>query len=235
MLGDRFVRPGAFVVAAAVHAAVLVGVGLPQPSLAGSDDGIQIAVTQSGDASAEDMQAPNDEEIAQQAAQAAQKPEEKKEEQKKERPEVVAAEAPKREVEESEAIARRVEEVKEMQLQEKQDRDKQQAVASDAAEAQEEHSARRGVAEGAQRSGVSRAAYAARVLSEIRRRQLHPARSGVVRVAFSIGEGGGVSASVAESSGDGGLDSMALRILRACHPGPPPGGHFAGTVAIRFH
>jgi protein TonB len=241
---EKLLRPGATALAAAFHALALMGLALPHPPMAGASDNIEISITQAGDAAPETEAMPTEDTIAQSAAQAAQKPDEKTEEAKKdappepepepqkvvEKPQEVAAEAPRREVEDAETIARRVELVKEEKRKEKLKR-----IAAAAAEAQEEHRAHAGVAEGAHHASLSRATYASRVLAEIRRHQLHPPRSGVVRVAFNIGAGGSVAASVASSSGDGMLDSMAVRILRACRPGPPPGGHFSGTVAVRFH
>jgi TonB family protein len=237
---EKLLRPGATALAVAVHVLVLMGVTLPHPSMTGADEDIEIAITQAGDAAAEPEQEQSEDEISQQAAQAAQKPEDGKEEPVKdpepdpepqkivEKPEEVAAEAPKREVEDSEAIAQRLERIEEK-------KERQKRLAADAAEAQEEHRARSGAQGGAVSSAHARAAYAHRLLAEIRRHQLHPPRGGVVRVAFSVSAGGYVSASVASSSGEGMLDAMAVRIVRACHPGPPPGGHFAGTVAIRFN
>jgi TonB family protein len=238
---DKLLRPGATTFAAGLHALVLMGVALPHPPLAGADDNIEIAITQAGDAAAEAPKQPSEDNIAQSEAHAAQMPKEKTEEAKLEKPpepepqEVldkpveVAAEAPKREVEDAETIARSLEEIKEKK------RERRKRLAAQAAEAQQEHRANSSAEGGANRASMSRATYAHRVLAEIRRHQLHPPRSGEVRVAFSIGGGGGVSASLASSSGDGMLDSMALRILRSCHPGPPPGGQFSGTVAIRFN
>lgn len=57
--------------------------------------------------------------------------------------------------------------------------------------------------------------------------------TGSAVVAFVVGASGGmVSVSIVRSSGSAAFDAAALRIVRAAHPGPPPGGIYAGTVTI---
>ncbi|MDX7952270.1 energy transducer TonB, partial [Lichenihabitans sp. Uapishka_5] len=64
--------------------------------------------------------------------------------------------------------------------------------------------------------------------------------SGTARVAFAV-DGGGrvVSASLAGSSGDAGLDAAAVAMVRRASPvpAPPPGlgGRINLTIPVRFH
>ena len=81
----------------------------------------------------------------------------------------------------------------------------------------------------------AKATYASRVLQEIRSHRIPAPGVGSVVVAFSIDAAGSVtSASVARSSGNGELDSAALRMVRSARPGPPPEGHFSGSTTVNF-
>ena len=81
----------------------------------------------------------------------------------------------------------------------------------------------------------ARASYAAKVLQEIRSHKTPAPDYGSVIVAFSINAAGDiVSASIVHSSGRRELDAIALRMVRAAHPGPPPDGAFSGTTTINF-
>lgn len=258
----KALRPSATLVAAGLHALVLMGVALPRPQLAGQTETLEISIeAQQGDAvpDAKDMQSPDS--IAQAQAAPDAKPDPDKPEPVKdddppppkaepvpEKEQLVAAEAPKREVDDAFEIARRLkrqrerrleklrekrEEMEEEREEERREERRRQRVAAQKAAAQSAHHARSGVANGAH-SGASRANFGSRMASEIRRHQIHPLGHGSVRVAFSVGGSGAVSASVAGSSGDGSLDATAARIVRSCHPGPPPGGHYSGAVTINF-
>lgn len=156
------------------------------------------------------------------------KPEPEKPEPKK--PQQVEAPPPKIEAPDAEAIARR-----EARREEIRRRKKLERLKAERAQAQAARQARAGVAQGAH-SGGSTASFGAKMLAEIRRHQIHAASTGSVRVGFSVGGGGAVSGAwVVSSSGDGAVDATALRIVRSCHPGPPPGGAFSGSATINFN
>jgi protein TonB len=226
-----------------MHALVLMGVALPRPQLASPAETLEISIEpQQGDASAEAQQMDSTESIAQAQADPDAKPDVKPEEVKDksppepepepvpEKPQPVAAEAPKREVSDAPQIDRRLERLKEKKRKEKLRRIQAQKDA-----AQSARRARAGVAEGTQAPGMSRETYGAKVLAEIRRRQIHATETGSVRVSFAVGASGSVtSASVISSSGDRGVDSTALSIVRSCHPGPPPGGSYSASATINF-
>ena len=81
----------------------------------------------------------------------------------------------------------------------------------------------------------ARANYAAKVLQEIRSRKTPAPDYGSVIVGFSINAAGDiVSATIVHSSGRRELDAIALRMVRAARPGPPPDGAFSGTTTINF-
>jgi periplasmic protein TonB len=82
---------------------------------------------------------------------------------------------------------------------------------------------------------AARASYSAKVNAAIRAHFSTPPATGATVVSFVVGSSGGMtSASVASSSGNGALDAFALRVVRAAHPGPPPGGGgFFGQITIR--
>ena len=261
---NGLVRPVAIVTALALHAAILMGVTLPKPQITGVVENIEITIApQQGDATPDATPTESTDSVAQAQAQPDAKPDPTPPEVKpeptpppppppeavEEKPVPVAAEAPKREVEDAPLIARRLaeqrekrleklrekrEEERQEKLEERREEHKRQVQAQRAA-AQSAHHARAGIANGSTDSGASRATYGARVIAEIRHHQIHAASTGSVRVAFSVGAGGHVSgASVIGSSGDGALDATALRIVRSCHPGPPPGGSFSGSATINF-
>ncbi len=166
------------------------------------------------------------------------------------KPQPVAAEAPKREVDDAPEIARRRaqerekrierqrekrEEAEERREEQKREERRERRIEAQKAAAQSARHARAGVAEGSQNRGLSRASFGSRMLAEIRRHQIHALGQGSVRVAFTVGGSGRVSSAyVVSSSGDGSLDATALRIVRSCHPGPPPGGSYSASASINF-
>ena len=101
---------------------------------------------------------------------------------------------------------------------------------------------RRGIANGARESGMSRGAYAGLLAAELRRHQFYPAAAraagatGSVGVAFTVGASGSVvRQSITSSSGNGALDSAARAMMNAVQAPPPPGGSFSTSTSIRFH
>jgi protein TonB len=240
-LRDKALRPSSTLVAVSMHALVLMGVALPRPPLASPAENIEISIEpQQGDASPDASQSESMDSIAQAQAQPDAKPDAKPDEVKdepppepepvKEKPQPVAAEAPRREVADAPQIARRLEREREK----KREKKRREVLAQKAA-AQSAHHARAGVAEGSQHAGLSRATFGSRMLAEIRRHQIHAMGEGSVRVAFTVGGSGSVSAaSVISSSGDGSLEATAVRIVRSCHPGPPPGGSYSASATINF-
>ena len=240
---ETALRPTAILVAASLHILLLTGVALPRPQLASPIETIEISIEpQQGDATPDAMQAESADAIAQNEAQPDAAPEVKPEEIKQEppplpepekvgeKPQPVAAEAPRRVAADAPEIARRLERQREKKREEIHRR-----ILAQKAAAQSARHARAGVAEGAQHAGLSRATFGSLMLAEIRRHQIHAAGQGSVRVAFTVGGSGHVTgASVISSSGDGSLDATALRIVRSCHPGPPPGGSFSASAAINF-
>jgi TonB family protein len=259
---QKALRPSATLVAASLHALVLMGVALPRPQLAGPAETLEISIEQQqGDASPDAKEMETTDSIAQAQAAPDAKPDPEKPEPVKDEPppppppepveekqQLVAAEAPRREVDDSLEIARRLKRQQEKRLEklrekreeleeERQEVRRQELhrrkVAAQKAAAQSAHHARSGIANGAH-SGASRATFGSRMLSEIRRHQIHAFGQGSVGVAFSVGGSGAVSASVSRSSGDGSLDAAAARIVRSCHPGSPPDGHYSGSVTINF-
>ena len=241
---EKALRPVAMLLAVGLHALALMGVSLPHPQLAGPIENIEISIEpQQGDSTPDAAQTETMDSIAQAQAQPDVQPDPKPEEAKveppppepepekvEEKPQPVAAEAPKREVADAPDIARRLEREREKRREQKRRR-----VLAQKAAAQSARHARAGVAEGAHDAGMSRATFGSRVLAEIRRHQIHASGQGSVRVAFSVGASGNVSgASVIGSSGDGALDATAVRIVRSCHPGPPPGGFYSASATINF-
>lgn len=240
---EKTLRPVAIVLAVGLHTLALMGVSLPHPQLAGPVENIEISIEpQQGDATPDAAQTETTDSIAQAQAQPDVQPDPKPEEAKvepppepepekiEEKPQPVAADAPKREVADAPDIARRLE----RQREKKREQQRRRILAQKAA-AQSARHARAGVAEGAHNAGMSRATFGSRMLAEIRRHQIHASGQGTVRVAFAVGASGHVvGASVIGSSGDGALDSTALRIVRSCHPGPPPGGSYSASAAINF-
>jgi protein TonB len=99
-----------------------------------------------------------------------------------------------------------------------------------------EHSSSIGLRSGrASETGLSLATYRAILAQMVAAHTFTPpgATPGSIHVSFSIDAGGdvvGVSA-----SGDGLLADAARKIVRSVHAPPPPGGHFHGSVTIRFH
>jgi protein TonB len=239
---DKALRPVAIFVAAGLHVLLLTGVALPRPQLASPAENLEISIEpRQGDASPDATQAESADSIAQNEAQPDVKqdptPEEVKEEpppepeKVEEKPQPVAAEAPRRAAADAPEIARRLERQREKKREERIHR----RILAQKEAAQSARHARAGVAEGAEHAGLSRATYGSRMLAEIRRHQIHAAGQGSVRVAFTVGGSGHVvGASVTSSSGNDTLDSAALRIVRACHPGPPPGGSFSASATINF-
>ena len=262
-VGQKALRPSSTLVAAGLHALVLMGVALPRPQLAGQTENLEITIEpQQGDAAPDAKEMETSDSIAQAQAAPDAKPDPEKPEPVKDAPppppkpepveekqQLVAAEAPRREVEDSLAIARRLKRQQEKRLErlrekreemeeERQEERRQELhrrkVAAQRAAAQSAHHARAGIANGSHNTGVSRANFGSRMSAEIRRHQIHPFAHGSVHVAFSVSASGSVSASVAGSSGDASLDSAAARIVRSCHPGSPPGGYYSGSVTINF-
>ncbi len=93
----------------------------------------------------------------------------------------------------------------------------------------------------AQDAGMTRAAYGALVLAQIRARKFYPpaakekGQQGTVEVAFRIGASGALaSVALTASSGYSILDAAALQILRSVQVPPPPGGSFSGTTRLSF-
>ncbi len=253
---QALLRPAAYAAAAGLHALVLFGVDLPRAALSSPVETIEISVTQEGDATPDMARENAPDAIAQQQAapDAKVEPTPDKDEPppppqaQEEKPDPVAAEKPKREVDDALAIAerqrerrleklreKRREELREEREEERREAAKRRRIAAQKAAAQSARRARAGAANGAAH-GMSRASYSSLFMRELRRHQIHAAGSGTVGVAFSVGPSGHVSsASVVSSSGAGALDSAALRMVRACHPGPPPGGHFSGVTRVNFY
>lgn len=264
---ERALRPSATLVAVSLHAMVLMGVALPHPQLASPAENLEITIEpQQGDVSPDASQTESQDSIAQAQTQPDVKPDPRPEEPKlvdpppppppppekvEDKPQPVAAEAPKREVDDAPEIARRQEREREKRIERQREKKREQAeerrqeqkreerrerrIEAQKAAAQSARHARAGVADGAHNSGLSRATFGSRMLAEIRRHQIHAASQGSVRVAFTVGGSGAVSsAHVVSSSGDGSLDATAVRIVRSCHPGPPPGGSYSASATINF-
>ncbi|HEY1411880.1 MAG TPA: TonB family protein [Rhodopila sp.] len=80
-----------------------------------------------------------------------------------------------------------------------------------------------------------RATYAGKVLAAIRSHQTPASSSGSVIVSFAITAAGDMTnVAIVRSSGHHELDSIALRMVRAARPGPPPDGSFSGSTTINF-
>ena len=251
------VRLAAYGAAAGLHALVLLGVALPHPALSSPVETIEISIApQQGDATPEMNQEQSRDAMAQEKADPNAKPDPAPENvvdpppqppaPQEEQPAQVAAEPPKREVEDAIAVARQQrekhleelrekrEELEERREEERRREARHRRIQAQKAAAQAAHRARAGVSGGAD-SGVSRANYGALFRAEIRRRQIHATGFGSVGVSFNVGASGHVTgASVASSSGDGGLDAAALRMVRSSNAGPPPGGAFSGMTTINF-
>ncbi len=92
-----------------------------------------------------------------------------------------------------------------------------------------------GAPEAAAQLAQARATYAGKVLQEVRRHQITAIGLGSVVVSFVVdADGNPALVTIARSSGKDALDSAALRMVRAIHPGSPPDGRFEGTTIINF-
>ena len=87
-----------------------------------------------------------------------------------------------------------------------------------------------------QGGGVTRAAYAAAVKKEITKNRRRPngMDRGTVSVSFVIGPNGSVEVVKVVKPTVPTLDETARSIVASIHLPPPPGGTFAGTIAIKF-
>jgi len=108
---------------------------------------------------------------------------------------------------------------------------KEQAAADDAFK--KHMGVENGVKENA---GMTSAEYASLVKKEIEKKRKRPDKAmfGVVNIAFCINkEGRAESISIVKSTKHE-LESTARMIIAAIEVPPPPGGSFAGTIAIKF-
>jgi protein TonB len=257
-LREKALRPSAFVVAAGLHVLALIGVALPRTMLATPTENIEITIEpQQGDATPDMNQQTSPDSIAQNQAAPDAKPDPAKLDETEpppppeavEKPEQLAAEPPKRAVDDAPQIAQRLREQKlrqerlrekrEEQREEREEERRHEAhlrkMAAQKAAAQAARQARAGVANGSRQAGVSRANYGSLFRAALRRHQIHAAGVGSVGVAFTVGGSGHVvSASVTNSSGQGALDAAALRMVRSSSAGPPPGGSYSASTTINF-
>ncbi len=247
-----WLRPVAFAVVAALHASALFLVHIPAAQLPSAEDSIEVDIAPpQGDTTPEDMAAAPDT-MAQEEVKAVETPPDPTVEpdltppppdptppeptpdpppdppvdappdMPPEPPPPVAAEPPKVESPDAPLIQKYVE----PRPQPKPKPKPRPAVAQVARHARSgEHSQ--------QSSAASRASYSARVRAAIGARRGTAPAEGSVGVGFSVGASGGILAAyVTSSSGNPELDSWALRVVRSAHPGPPPGGAFAGSVRM---
>ncbi len=78
--------------------------------------------------------------------------------------------------------------------------------------------------------------YNAKIWSALARHKPRTGKSGSATVTFSIGPAGGVrSVKVSGSSGDSGLDQMALQTVRNAAPFPPPPDPASASYTIRIY
>ncbi len=84
--------------------------------------------------------------------------------------------------------------------------------------------------------GATRAAYAAAVKKEIARKKRRPDGDahGVVSISFVIGPNGAPATIKVEQQAHPALADAARSIIASVQLPPPPGGTFAGTIAIKF-
>jgi len=81
----------------------------------------------------------------------------------------------------------------------------------------------------------ARATYASKLLQEIRSHRLPAIGAGTTQVAFIVNAQGEMTqVHIVRSSGNTDLDAIALRMVQAAHPGPPPDGTFPGSTSINF-
>ena len=83
----------------------------------------------------------------------------------------------------------------------------------------------------------ARLSYGDKFSGEVsKHRPRHATGHGNARVAFEVNAAGDVTqAHIATSSGDDTLDEIALTMVRDSQAGPPPDGHYSGTIPIRFN
>ncbi len=79
-------------------------------------------------------------------------------------------------------------------------------------------------------------AYASKVWAALARHKPRAGMRGSATVVFSIGENGGLrGVQVGRSSGNAGIDQLALQTVRSAAPfPPPPSGVAAYTIRIDF-
>ena len=131
----------------------------------------------------------------------------------------------------AEAMEAKKEEDKKEEQQKSEVDQKEQAAADDAFK--KHMGVENGVKENA---GMTSAEYASLVKKEIEKKRKRPDKAmfGVVNVAFCINkEGKAESISIVKSTKHE-LEPTARMIIAAIEVPPPPGGSFAGTIAIKF-
>ncbi len=241
----RWLRPTALGLALALHAGVLVYGTLPRADITGAVDTIDISIEPAMGETTDEVTPDAPDTMAQQEVQAPVAPTpdvDKPDDQAMDDPppppvpeQVVAAEPPKVEEETAPVIQQKPPEDIQKPIEKPKPVVKRRPPPQ-AAAAQSAHRARAGQDNGRRASASARAAFAGRLLAAINRNKRAVAASGSVRIHFLVGAGGGMSVvSVIRSSGNGAMDSAAVRAVRSAHAGAPPGGAFPGMVTINFH